>query len=81
MTLLQSDMRTGNSTDARRRTDRSSGPAGVTRAGSMIGRVEEFEAIVTAASCAREQGCALVVEGHPGIGKTCLLYTSDAADE
>ena len=42
----------------------------------MIGRVEEFEAIVTAASCAREQGCALVVEGHPGIGKTTLLTSS-----
>ena len=23
----------------------------------------------------------LLLEGEPGVGKTCLLYTSDAADE
>ncbi|SEH76971.1 regulatory protein, luxR family [Mycolicibacterium rutilum] len=39
----------------------------------MIGRDNELEVITAAATALAERGCALVVEGEPGIGKTTLL--------
>ncbi|KWX67803.1 AAA family ATPase [Mycobacterium sp. NAZ190054] len=39
----------------------------------MIGRDNELEAITAAADGVANRGCALVVEGEPGIGKTTLL--------
>lgn len=40
---------------------------------SMIGRTDEFTALTSAASNISKTGCALVVEGEAGIGKTTLL--------
>lgn len=39
----------------------------------MIGRDDELEAITAAAAGIATRGCALVVDGEPGIGKTTLL--------
>lgn len=47
----------------------------------MIGRHHEFETITAAANTVTDRGCALVVEGEPGIGKTTLLAAvADWAD-
>ena len=42
----------------------------------MIGRNHEFETITAAATKVTARGCALVVEGEPGVGKTTLLTAS-----
>jgi len=42
----------------------------------VIGRNHEFETITAAAAKVTARGCALVVEGEPGIGKTTLLTAS-----
>ncbi|MBX7453856.1 AAA family ATPase [Mycolicibacterium sp. 3033] len=44
----------------------------------MIGRDNELEAITAAAARVTDRGCALVVEGEPGIGKTTLLAAATA---
>ncbi|KUI22282.1 AAA family ATPase [Mycobacterium sp. GA-2829] len=44
----------------------------------MIGRDIELDAIIAAATGVADRGCALVVEGEPGIGKTTLLTTVTA---
>ena len=44
----------------------------------MIGRDNELDAITAAATGVADRGCALVVEGEPGVGKTTLLTTVTA---
>lgn len=40
---------------------------------SLIGRADEFTALTSAAANITQAGCALVIEGDAGIGKTTLL--------